>query len=169
MADLVPAREATVKFGMVAAFFFGLFFFSIFAEYGFGYWIGAQMIKSDKWNHNVSRDYNVKDIISIFFAVLTGGFALGQLGPSAQAITKARQAGYHIYQVIERKPTILISEESKKKADSSLKGEIEFRNVCFSYPSRDDVQVLNNLSFKIKQGQKAAFVGETGCGKSTTI
>ena len=108
MLDLVPAKQATIKFGMVAAFFFGLFFFSIFAEYGFGYWIGAQMIKTDKWNHNVSRNYNVKDIISIFFAVLTGGFALGQLGPSAQAITKAREAGYHIYRVIERTPTILI-------------------------------------------------------------
>lgn len=169
MCDLVPAKEATIKFGMVAAFFFGLFFFSIFAEYGFGYWIGAQMIKTGKYNHNVSRDYNVKDIISIFFAVLTGGFALGQLGPSAQAITKARQAGYHIYKVIERAPTIPICDDTKKKADNSLKGDIEFRNVCFSYPSRDDVQVLNNLTFKIKAGQKAAFVGETGCGKSTTI
>lgn len=29
--------------------------------------------------------------------------------------------------------------------------------------------MLNNLSFKIKPGQKVAFVGETGCGKSTTI
>ena len=51
----------------------------------------------------------------------------------------------------------------------NLKGEIEFKNVKFSYPSRRRRRVLNNLSFKIKSGQKVAFVGETGCGKSTTI
>lgn len=39
----------------------------------------------------------------------------------------------------------------------------------FSYPTRKSKIILNNLSFKIKAGQKAAFVGETGCGKSTTI
>lgn len=167
--QLVPAKKAAIKFGMIAAFCFGVFFFVIIAEYGLGYWIGAQLIKKGVYNGNEGRDYNAVDVVSIFFAVITGAFALGQVGPSLGAITKAREAGYHIYRIIERTPPILIDDKNAKMADEKIKGDIEFNNVTFRYPSRDDIVVLNNLSFKIKAGQKAAFVGETGCGKSTTI
>jgi ABC-type multidrug transport system fused ATPase/permease subunit len=154
---------------MIAALCFGIFFFVIIAEYGLGYWIGAQLISKEVWNGNEGRNYNTNDVIAIFFAVITGAFALGQVGPSLQNISKAREAGYHIYKVIERQPPIKINDTNKKMATQALKGDIEFNNVTFRYPSRDDVVVLNNLSFTIKAGQKAAFVGETGCGKSTTI
>ena len=50
-----------------------------------------------------------------------------------------------------------------------MKGEIEFKNLSFNYPSRPGIKVLENLSFKIPAGSKVAFVGESGCGKSTTI
>ena len=46
---------------------------------------------------------------------------------------------------------------------------IEFRDVCFTYPHRPDVQVLNGLSFKVTAGQKVALVGPSGGGKSTVI
>src|SRR5262249_30626793 len=49
-----------------------------------------------------------------------------------------------------------------------IKGDIEFRNVSFKYPSREK-QVLKNLSFKISASSKVAFVGPSGCGKSTII
>ena len=48
---------------------------------------------------------------------------------------------------------------------SEIKGEIEFKNVYFSYGSKE---VLKDVSFKIKSGEKAAIVGPTGSGKSTT-
>lgn len=44
---------------------------------------------------------------------------------------------------------------------------IEFKNVCFTYKSKPNVQVLNNISCQIMPGQKIAFVGATGSGKST--
>lgn len=47
--------------------------------------------------------------------------------------------------------------------------QIEFRNVSFSYSSRDGILVLKNISFKILKGNKIAFVGKTGCGKTTLI
>jgi ATP-binding cassette subfamily B protein len=48
-----------------------------------------------------------------------------------------------------------------------LKGEIEFRNVWFAY--NDEEWVLKDVSFTIKPGEVAAFVGATGSGKSTII
>lgn len=53
------------------------------------------------------------------------------------------------------------------KDPSIEKGEIEFRNVTFSYDGKDDV--LKNISFSVKKGQTVALVGHTGSGKSSII
>ena len=46
---------------------------------------------------------------------------------------------------------------------------ISFDNVDFAYPGKTDRQILNNLSFEIPQGKTVAFVGSSGCGKSTIL
>lgn len=48
-----------------------------------------------------------------------------------------------------------------------IKGEVEFKDVCFAYD--DGVQILNNVSFKAKVGQSFAIVGPTGAGKTTIV
>lgn len=48
-------------------------------------------------------------------------------------------------------------------------GNVEFKDVYFNYPSRPDAPILQGLSLTIGQGQTVALVGESGCGKSTTI
>jgi ATP-binding cassette subfamily B protein len=50
-----------------------------------------------------------------------------------------------------------------------LKGEILFENVSFKYDKNSKDNVLNNISFSVKQGEKIALLGPTGCGKSTII
>ncbi|NWI70151.1 ABCBB protein, partial [Todus mexicanus] len=50
-----------------------------------------------------------------------------------------------------------------------FKGSIEFLNCKFTYPSRPDIQVLKGLSIAVKPGQTLAFVGSSGCGKSTSV
>ncbi|MDD5362565.1 MAG: ABC transporter ATP-binding protein [Ignavibacteria bacterium] len=49
----------------------------------------------------------------------------------------------------------------------NVKGAIEFKNVWFAY--NDEDYVLKNISFKINAGEKVAFVGHTGAGKTTII
>lgn len=46
---------------------------------------------------------------------------------------------------------------------------MEFKRVQFVYPTRPDIRVLRDLSFKIEAGKTLALVGESGCGKSTVI
>src|SRR5262249_52474684 len=50
-----------------------------------------------------------------------------------------------------------------------LRGEVEFQNVAFSYPSRKDVRVLKNVSLVARGGERIALVGPSGAGKSTMV
>ena len=52
---------------------------------------------------------------------------------------------------------------------SDFTGDIDFRGVHFSYPTRSNVKVLQGLDVSVKTGQTLALVGESGCGKSTSI
>ena len=59
-----------------------------------------------------------------------------------------------------------ITETSSEELEE-VKGDVVFDNVSFSYTK--DKPLLENVSFRIKAGQKAAVVGPTGCGKTTLI
>jgi len=50
-----------------------------------------------------------------------------------------------------------------------FEGQIQFINVEFTFPSEPHKPILNRLSFSVNPGEKVAFVGSTGCGKSTSI
>lgn len=58
-------------------------------------------------------------------------------------------------------------DESGKKTPGNVKGEIEFKNVGFSYSP--DKELIRNFSLKVKSGEQVAIVGPTGCGKTTLI
>lgn len=60
-----------------------------------------------------------------------------------------------------------IEDNTNKIEISELRGEYEFKNVSFSYDA--DQKLLNGLSLKVNAGETIAFVGESGCGKTTTL
>jgi len=61
-------------------------------------------------------------------------------------------------------------DNNKKHYDpKNFKGEIEFVNVWFRYPTRKNDWVLKGLSMKINKNETVALVGESGCGKSTIV
>ena len=60
-----------------------------------------------------------------------------------------------------------INPDNDEKKENKEGLDIEFKNVDFSYPSKSDVQIFKNLSFKIPSGKVVAFVGYSGSGKTT--
>ncbi len=81
-------------------------------------------------------------------------------------LPRASVSARRINEVLDTKDTVV--EGKKQEGTEDLKGEIEFRNVSFKYPEAEDY-VLKNISFTAKQGETVAFIGSTGCGKSTII
>ena len=69
-----------------------------------------------------------------------------------------------IQAILDEKPEIFDGEDVKWRV-RNIEGEIEFRNLNFSYP--DGTPVLKNINLKIKRGTTLAIVGGTGSGKST--
>ena len=86
-------------------------------------------------------------------------------------VSKAEKAFDSIFRILDTKTEIDITKEGNKNKISAknIRGRIEFQNVTFAYPTKRDLNVLNNISFCIEPGQAAALVGYSGCGKSTII
>jgi len=86
-------------------------------------------------------------------------------------ISKAKKSFDSIFRILDTKTEIDSTEEGNKNKISAkkIKGKIEFKNVFFAYPTKPDLNVLKGINFTILPGQSAAFVGYSGCGKSTII
>lgn len=93
---------------------------------------------------------------------------IGQASGMAADQGKAEKAKRSIFALIERVSSINPF-GSGVVQPTGISGRIEFKDVCFSYPSRPHQQVLKNLSFTIQPGQTVAFVGSSGSGKSTVL
>ncbi|KAK4375745.1 hypothetical protein RND71_006422 [Anisodus tanguticus] len=73
-----------------------------------------------------------------------------------------------VFQILDR-CTEIVPDRPDALEHESIKGEIEFLNIQFCYPSRPEVTVLNNFSLQIEAGLKVALVGQSGAGKSSIV
>ena len=127
------------------------------------YWIGAVLVNEagivDKINifsdMMVFSQYSIQVVMS--FMMLVAIFIM---------LPRASVAAKRINEVLETKPTIQDGKQSDGKKDKT--GEVEFKNVSFRYPDAEE-NVLENITFTAKKGETVAFIGSTGCGKSTVI
>jgi ATP-binding cassette subfamily B (MDR/TAP) protein 1 len=86
---------------------------------------------------------------------------------------KAKAACVSIFELFERVPKINNWESNdgvkmlNTNADVEFESNIDVESVEFTYPSRPEAKILKGLTLRIEQGQSVAFVGSSGCGKST--
>jgi ATP-binding cassette subfamily B protein len=79
---------------------------------------------------------------------------------------RAAVSAHRILEVLEEK--ISIKDGKINKDDGKEKGTVEFKNVSFKYPDSQDY-ALDNISFKVNQGETVAIIGSTGSGKSSLV
>uniref|UniRef100_A0A7M4FFK5 Multidrug resistance protein 1-like n=1 Tax=Crocodylus porosus TaxID=8502 RepID=A0A7M4FFK5_CROPO len=157
-ANLENARSIGVKKSITTNTSLGLSQFLIFGSYALAFWYGTKLTVEERENYDIGR------VLIVFFSVLLGTFSLGQASPNLESVANARGAAYEIFQLLTN-----YSSDKEGYKPERLIGEIEFKNIHFSYPSRPDIRILSGLSLKVQTGKTIALVGSSGCGKSTTI
>ncbi|KAG0304485.1 Multidrug resistance protein 1 [Linnemannia gamsii] len=138
----------------------GAFMFILFATYGLSFWYGAHQVFDGHMTGG--------QVINVFFGMIMGAFALGNIGPNAAAFASAQGAAYQIFKTIDRIPTIDSSNPGGAKPEN-VAGHIVVTDVDFHYPSRPDVPILKKMNIEVKPGQTVALVGHSGSGKSTIV
>ncbi|KAK7147699.1 hypothetical protein R3I94_010274 [Phoxinus phoxinus] len=160
--NLVEAKNFGVKKAVTTNVAMGFTQFVIFGTYALAFWYGTKLSVDEPENYTIGR------VITVFFSVMIGSFSLGQGAPNLESIAKARGAAYEVYKTIDMPRPIDSSSKEGHKPDH-VKGDIEFKNINFNYPSRKDVKILQGVNLKVPHGKTIALVGASGCGKSTTI
>ncbi|KAH7521540.1 ABC transporter B family member 9 isoform X2 [Ziziphus jujuba] len=157
---LDAAYKSATHQGLVSGFGLGVVLLIIFGTYGLAVWYGSKLI--------IDKGYNGGDVINVIFAILTGGMSLGQASPCLNAFASGQAAAYKMFETIHRRPKIDASDNSGIVLED-IKGDIELKDVYFTYPARPDVQIFDGFSMKVPSGKTAALVGQSGSGKSTVI
>ncbi|XP_048366711.1 ATP-dependent translocase ABCB1 isoform X2 [Sphaerodactylus townsendi] len=158
--NLEDAKNIGIRKAVTANISIGFAFLLIYASYSLAFWYGSTLV--------LYEGYSIGKILTVFFAVLIGAFSIGQATPNIEAFANARGAAYAVFNIIDNEPQIDSFSETGYKPDT-IKGNLQFQNVCFNYPSRPDVKVLQSLNLNVNSGQTVALVGSSGCGKSTTV
>lgn len=150
-------------------------------------WFGAGLVQSGDLAFNELMTF-------IFYTMFIGG-SVGGLGDMYAQIQKTIGASERILEILEEKSEVILESEKKvplvrqveregrgeqgfvrqegdeknTPAFQRFYGDISFQNLAFSYPSRADIEVLKEISFEVKSGEKIALVGYSGAGKSTIV
>ncbi|KAL1807300.1 hypothetical protein ACET3Z_030368 [Daucus carota] len=132
----------------------------VFVAWAFIAWVGSVLVtkKGESGGH----------VFVSGISIILGGMSLMGALPNLSFIAEAKAAATRMSGMITRKPEI-DSENSRGKILEDVKGNIEFKEVSFSYPSRPDTIILDGLNLKIKSGKTVGLVGGSGSGKSTII
>ena len=127
------------------------------------YWIGAYLISNAQMFDKLTifsdmivfTQYAMQVVLSFMMLVMI--FVL---------LPRASVSAKRINEVLDM--PLSIKDGTKENGIDGKKGEVEFRNVSFCYPDAEK-DVIEDISFTAHKGETIAFIGSTGCGKSTVI
>ena len=121
-------------------------------------------------NNNKGRNFTGGDVITVTFCTLMGVMGIGMIAPNIKIVQESCTASSDYFTLYEREIPMDFSQSTEKPDLDKIKGHIIFKDVLFRYPSDVNKRIiLNKLNLEIEPGKKVALVGESGCGKSTTV
>ena len=127
------------------------------------YWVGAILI-NDATLPSRMEIFSDMIVFSSYAVPVVMGFMM--LIMVFILLPRAAVSAKRINEVLETKS--VIKNGSLTQSPAGMSGEIEFKRVSFKYADSDDY-VLEDISFTAKRGETIAFIGATGCGKSTLV
>ncbi|XP_048881333.1 ATP-dependent translocase ABCB1 isoform X20 [Brienomyrus brachyistius] len=161
-SNLEEARNFGEKKAITINVAMGLTHFISLGMYALAFWYGTKLTVDEPENYSIGR------VLTVFSAVRISALSLGRATPILESVARARGAAYEIYKTIDL-PRPIDSSSKEGHKPETVKGDIEFKNIHFSYPSRKDVKILQGVNLVVPRGKTIALVGASGCGKSTTI
>ncbi|EIW69536.1 hypothetical protein TREMEDRAFT_39110 [Tremella mesenterica DSM 1558] len=119
-------------------------------------WAGAKLMLNGHFNYVIMLQvYNL-----VLFSLTFGS----QMLDFIPTMSKAKVAASDFHRFLKLSTTV---SESSGTLRYPISGNVTFSHVSFSYPTRPDVLVLQDLTFSLSPGECIAIVGPSGCGKST--
>eukprot|EP00261_Vitis_vinifera_P007089 XP_002275169.4 PREDICTED: ABC transporter B family member 11-like [Vitis vinifera] len=158
--SLTKAYDSAVREGLATGLGLGSVMFIVFCIFALAVWFGAKLI--------INKGYSGGNVVGVIVAVLTASMSLGQTSPCIKAFAAGQAAAFKMFETINRKPEIDAYDTKGLKLDD-ISGDVELRDVYFSYPARPDEQIFSGFSISIPSGTTTALVGQSGSGKSTVI
>jgi len=122
-------------------------------------WYGGSMI--------IKSEISLGTIVAFFAYLMMLIWPMIAFGWVANMIQQADASMKRLLKIFNE-PYEISNSELTDNNINSIDGEIEFRNVSFRYLENSD-NVLDSLNFKILNGQRIAFIGNTGVGKTTLV
>ena len=152
-----------VKIAMRGAKFRGIFasfiVFCLFGTIVSVVWYGTHLVQIGEIS-----------IASMFTFILLSTFvgaAMGSFPELYATMQKAFGASERVLEILEEENEPISMYEENNAIHQRIQGNLDFKNVFFSYPSRKEITVLNGVSFEARKGEKVAIIGPSGAGKST--
>ncbi|KAH8587450.1 ATP-binding cassette, subfamily B, member 1 [Bisporella sp. PMI_857] len=158
---LTEAHTEGRKRSLIYAIMFSSETFLIYSMVALAFWQGYRMFISGEVS-------NVGKVFTVVFSVIMAATTISAMAPQIPVLTNAAAAASEIFELIDE-PTKLDPLSKSGEKPSTCKGQIEVKDVHFSYPSRPSVKVLKGLTLSIPAGKTTALVGASGCGKSTLV